>query len=103
MQNILILAVEDDSKTLELLSTNLLLLGYSVKTAKTDKRAIKLLKEFPDIDLLISNVILRRGMRGWELAETALEINPDIKIMLTSLYSRGALLRAGQDSFQLNV
>jgi CheY-like chemotaxis protein len=103
MENILILAVEDDCKALELLSTNLLLLGYSVLVAKTDKEAIALLNKNSNIKLMISNVILRRGMRGWELAELATRINPNIKIMLTSAYSRGALAAAGQDSFQLNT
>ena len=103
MENILILTVEDDAKVLELLSTNLLLLGYAVLTAKTDIEALELLKEHMDIKLLISNVILRRGMPGWELAGLAQKINPNIKIMLTSPYSRGALAKAGQDAYQLNV
>ena len=103
MENILILAVEDDCKALELLSTNLLLLGYAVLVARTDNEAIVLLKNNPEIKLMISNVILRRGMPGWELAKLAIKINPDIKIMLTSAYSRGALAKAGQNAFQLNI
>jgi len=97
--NYKILVVDDDKDTLILANQRLKLLGYEgVLTARSGEDALVLINE-NDIDLLITDAIMPNGMTGWELAEKA----ENVKLIITSGYSRGALLNAGQSKFQLNM
>lgn len=83
-----ILVVDDESKLLE--TTKLLLerQGYKVFTATNGDQALKILAKNLDIDLLFSDVVMPNNMNGYELAEKSKILYPNLKILLTSGYTK---------------
>ncbi len=79
-----VLIVEDETSLLELAKENLTDLGYSVLTASNGPEALKILDENNDIDLLFTDIIMPGNINGYELAEKASTLYPNIKILLTS-------------------
>ncbi len=79
----LVLVVDDEPALLELASLMLEQLGYQIIAAGDGRSALELLNNHP-VDLLLSDVVMPGGMSGYELAIAAIEINPEIKILLTS-------------------
>ena len=58
-------------------------LGCEVFDAYNGRDALKLLRAHPDIEVLFADVRMP-GMSGTELAEAALRLRPDLRIVLTS-------------------
>lgn len=81
-----ILAVDDDA--LILMSTVDMLedLGHSVTSANSGARALELIREGTEIDLLITDFSMP-GMSGAELARSARELRPDLPILLATGYA----------------
>ncbi len=79
-----ILAVDDEEALLELTRESLEALGYRVLTAINGKEALERLAEHPTISLLFSDIIMPGGMTGFELAEQAVKLRSDLKVLLTS-------------------
>jgi PAS domain S-box-containing protein len=98
-----ILVVDDESALLELVRETLQLQGYNVLTATNGKLALEILVQEPGIELLFSDVVMPGGMNGYELAEQACLIRPDLKVMLTSGYTEMAVARNGQARFNANL
>lgn len=87
-----ILVVDDEEALLELAKESLLDLGYRVQTAGNGQQALDVLTENPDIDLLISDVIMPGGLNGYQLAERAISEFSGIKVLLASGYTeKGAI------------
>ncbi len=84
-----ILVVEDDPKVLRLTVARLEELKYQVIAATDGPKAIKILKQRPDIDLVLSDVVMPGGMTGFEVATLALALRPDLKILLATGYAKG--------------
>ena len=61
--------------------------GYSIHAAPDGKRALALLREHPEIELLITDVGLP-GMNGHELAAEVRRLRPDLKVLFLSGYDR---------------
>jgi CheY-like chemotaxis protein len=61
--------------------------GYSIHAAPDGKRALALLREHPEIELLITDVGLP-GMNGHELAAEVRRLRPDLKVVFLSGYDR---------------
>jgi YesN/AraC family two-component response regulator len=74
-----------------------------VLTATNGKLALEILVQEPGIELLFSDVVMPGGMNGYELAEQACLIRPDLKVMLTSGYTEMAVARNGQARFNANL
>lgn len=98
-----ILIVDDEIALLELVEETLQDLGYKVLTATSGKQALEMLAEEPDIELLFSDVVMPGGMNGYELAEQACINRPDLKVLLTSGYTKMAVARNGQARFNTNL
>lgn len=79
-----ILVVDDEVERLELARESLEVLGYRVFTASNGKEAMERLAEHPTISLLFSDIVMPGGMNGYELAQLAIEIRSDLKVLLTS-------------------
>jgi CheY-like chemotaxis protein len=81
-----ILAVDDDA--LILMSTVDMLedLGHSVLYAHSGPKALELLKDYPDIDLLITDFAMP-GMTGAQLARSARSLRPDLPVLLATGYA----------------
>ena len=56
--------------------------------------------EHPDIDLTFSDVVMPGGMNGFELAKAAYSIRPDLKVVHTSGYPRGAMVHQEESRFR---
>ncbi len=84
-----ILVVEDDPKVLRLTVARLEELEYHVISATNGMDAMDILKEREDIDLILSDVVMPGGMTGFDLADKALELRPDLKILLATGYAKG--------------
>ncbi len=82
-----ILVVEDNDDLRDLTRIQLERLGYTVFDATHGAQALELLAGNPAIELLLSDVILPHGMTGPELAERALAVRPDLKIVFASGYN----------------
>lgn len=80
-----ILAVDDDS--LILMNTAALLedLGHEVLEGNSGEEALSLLRENPDIDILITDLAMP-NMTGIELADHATSVRSDLPIILASGY-----------------
>ena len=93
-----ILVVEDDPKVLRLTVTRLEELGYQVIAATNGPKAMDVLKRREDIDLVLSDVAMPGGMTGFDVAEQALALRPDLKILLATGYAKGVELRDAASS-----
>jgi len=81
-----LLVVEDDPTVLGMVVETLQGLGYKVVTAVDVASALAVLEKDDKIDLVFSDVVMPGGASGLQLARTAREMRPDLKILLTSGY-----------------
>ncbi|MFN3661557.1 MAG: ATP-binding protein [Yoonia sp.] len=91
-----ILIVEDDGLILQQLAAQLADLNYDVLAAPSGAPALAMLRERPDIALLLTDVVLPGGMNGQQVAEAARAINPSLRVLYTSGYSENALIHHGR-------
>jgi PAS domain S-box-containing protein len=90
-QDALILVVEDDPDVRSVAVLQLDSLGYRVLEAENGETALELLGQNPSIDLLFTDVVLRGGMSGIDLAQEARKIRPSLKVLFVSGYAEGAM------------
>jgi|GEM_PF-2218985 len=81
-----ILLVEDDVAVRAVTYQQLARDKCEVKVAGNAKEAIEILNASPDIDLLLTDIILPGKRNGHDLAEVAREIIPEIKVLCMSGY-----------------
>ena len=81
-----VLLVEDEPHILFLLSEYLAGEGYQVLQADSAARAFEILATKPRLDLLISDYRLPGGVSGVMIAEPALKLRPDLKVIFISGY-----------------
>ena len=87
-----ILLVEDDESISDAVKRMLQYFGYAVTTATNAEKAIEIyLAEQKDIDLVILALNMP-GMGGRKCLEQLLEIQPELKTIVTSGYSAAAIL-----------
>jgi len=98
-----ILVVDDEVELLAVAQELLEMQGYQVFTATNGKQALELLAGEDRIALLFSDVIMPGGMNGYELAEQATAQQPDLKVLLTSGYTKKAVVHNGQARFESNL
>ncbi len=83
-----VLVVEDDGDVREIAVAMLTDLGYQVLQKMDGKGALALLNMTPDVDLLLSDVVLPGGMSGRALAAAARIIRPEIRVLFMSGYTK---------------
>ncbi|MDZ4736327.1 MAG: PAS domain S-box protein [Rhodospirillaceae bacterium] len=79
-----VLVVENDPTVRTLAVAQLRGLGYQVIEAERGHDALALLQQRPDIELLLSDVMIPGGMSGAQLAAAARQLRPEVKILLIS-------------------
>jgi len=90
-----ILITEDDADVRDYTAQTLHELGYSVVQAINGQTALdKLVREGP-FDLLLTDVVMP-GMNGRALAEAALKLVPNLKVLYMTGYSRNAIVHHGR-------
>jgi CheY-like chemotaxis protein len=82
-----ILVVEDDERVRQLTIKRLKLIGYNVLEAPDGPSALEVLRRGDAVDLVFTDLIMPGGLSGREVAIRAREMNPGIKVLLTSGYA----------------
>jgi PAS domain S-box-containing protein len=70
--------------------------GYRVIEAVDGRDAMSKLAGCSGADLLFTDVVMPGGVNGWELAESARRIHPELKVLLTSGYALETLAERGR-------
>ncbi len=81
-----VLLVEDEPHILCLLSDYLASEGYQVIEADCANRAFEILASKPHLDLLVTDFRLPGGVSGVAIAEPALKLRPEMKVIFISGY-----------------
>jgi len=84
-----VLVVEDNDAVRDVAVAMVEDMGYNVLEASNGADALELIKSHPEIDLLLSDVVMA-GMNGPELAAEAMKIRSDLKVLFASGYTQGA-------------
>jgi CheY-like chemotaxis protein len=82
----LVLIVDDDDDILELAAETLRTFGYDVLAARNGPEAVTILRSNSRISILFTDMQMP-GMGGEELAEVAVALRPDIRVIFTSGWS----------------
>ena len=90
-----VLVVEDHEGLREYSVGVLRELGYCVLEAPDGHVGLELLRKRPEVDLLFTDVVLP-GLNGRELADQALKLRPDLKVLFTTGYTRNAIVHNGR-------
>ncbi len=90
-----ILVVEDEHLVRNLSATILREAGYRVLVAEDGPRALELLASAPETRLLFTDVVLAGPMNGRKVADAALALRPDLKVLFTTGYTRNAIVHHG--------
>jgi PAS domain S-box-containing protein len=98
-----ILVVDDEEQVRHLTSTMLQSFGYKVLLASDGSEAVKIFqKNNQTVDLVLLDMVMP-GIEGKEVFDKLIKIKPDIKVLLTSGYSRNGeankLLKEGALGF----
>jgi CheY-like chemotaxis protein len=82
-----ILLVDDRDDVRETTAEVLVAAGYAVVTAANDEQAMSRLAGDPSINLLLTDIVLGRRANGFELAQQAVRLRPDLKVLYTTGYA----------------
>jgi CheY-like chemotaxis protein len=80
-----ILLVEDEAPLREVMAEELRDMGYHVQEAENGVKAVVALSQ--DFDLLLTDIRMAGNVSGWDLAEAARRIQPEIEVIYMSGYS----------------
>ncbi len=98
-----ILVVDDEPELAQLAQGFLQGLGYRALSARNGADALEQLVRVPDVALLFTDVVMPGGLNGYELAQQATALRPELKVLLTSGYTKQAAARNGQARFNANL
>ncbi len=82
-----ILLVEDNDEVRDVTTLQLERMGYTVLTAATGAGGLAKLNAHPEVELLLSDIVLPGGMDGVEMAKQAFVARPDLRVVFMSGYS----------------
>ena len=91
-----ILLVEDDELVRAHVGAQLRGLGYRVVSVGHGAAGMEALRQFADIDLLFTDIVMPGGMNGRQLAEQALMLRPGLRVLFTSGYTEDAGVHHGR-------
>jgi DNA-binding NtrC family response regulator len=80
-----IIVVDDEPEIRKLVSAMLTRNGYRVLSADTGENAVRLLKNNPETELLLTDVV-SRGMSGPMIADHIAALKPGIRVLFMSGY-----------------
>jgi len=81
-----VLIVEDEASILMVLGDFLQGEGYHVLRAKNGEEAFEILASKPHLDLMVTDYRLPGGISGVQIAEPALKLRPELKVIFISGY-----------------
>jgi DNA-binding NtrC family response regulator len=80
-----ILVVDDEAEIRKLVTAMLTRSGYRVLTADSGQNAVRLFRNNPGVDLLLTDVVAP-GMSGPMIADEIAALKPDVKVVFMSGY-----------------
>lgn len=83
-----ILIVDDEEMVANVAASILRELGYSTQVTTNTRQALAHIKDNEDIDLIFSDVVMPDDLNGFEFAREAGRIRPELKVLLTSGFSK---------------
>ena len=83
-----VLVVEDDPSILMVLSAYLAGEGYRVLQAENGEQAFEILASKPHLDMMITDFRLPGGISGVQIAEPAVKLRPELKVIFISGYAQ---------------
>jgi len=86
-----VLVVDDEADILEIAVSYLTEMGFRVLQATDGASAVAIAEREPEINLLITDIVMPGGMNGLELSEKIKQVKPAIKILYSSGYTSDAL------------
>ncbi|MGA2673140.1 MAG: PAS domain S-box protein [Terracidiphilus sp.] len=86
-----VLIVDDEEDLLEVALAYLAEMGLTALDAKDGASALEVLAQRSEIDLMVTDIVMPGGMNGVELAQRALALRPDLKIVYSSGFPSEAL------------
>jgi CheY-like chemotaxis protein len=89
-----VLLVEDDARVLELTAAGLRELGYIVIEARSAREALNHLQLAQRVDLLLTDIVMPE-MNGRRLADEAIAMRPDLKVMFMTGFTKNAIVHNG--------
>ncbi|TZG25226.1 response regulator [Sphingomonas montanisoli] len=89
-----VLVVEDEQRVRHFSVDALRELGYIVISAASGSEALVALREQPQITMLFTDIVMPE-MNGRKLADAALALRPDLRVLFTTGYTRNAVVHNG--------
>jgi len=86
-----IMVVDDEEDLLDVATEFLTGMRHTVVRSRSGAEAIEMLRNHPEIEVAVTDVIMGDGMNGVELARQLLRSRPELKIVFTSGFSADAL------------
>lgn len=86
-----VLIVDDECDLLEVTSSYMEELGFNVISASDGNLALKLLERNPDIEFLLTDIVMPGGINGVSLAKKVRKRLPNIKILYMSGFPSGVI------------
>ena len=93
----IVLVVEDNPNVRDVAAAMIEDMGYDVIMASNGVEGLKAIEERPEIDLVLSDVIMAGGLNGPEMALKALSVRPELKVLFMSGYAPGSLRQMQQE------
>jgi PAS domain S-box-containing protein len=90
-----VLVIEDDDSLRKMALTMLAGLGYRTLEAADGPQAMEKIASAGRIDLLLTDVVLPKGMNGPAIAKAAQQVRPGLKVLYMSGYTRDAIVHNG--------
>jgi signal transduction histidine kinase/CheY-like chemotaxis protein len=91
-----VLLVEDDFHVRQTVGNMLAALGYRVQSAEDVKSALTYLESGARVDLLFTDVVMPGSISSRKLAEQALRMQPQMRVIFTSGYTENAVIHHGR-------
>jgi PAS domain S-box-containing protein len=91
-----VLVAEDDPLVRRYARRTLSAMGFAVLEAPDGRGAAERLAEHPEIDLLLTDVVMPGGMGGPELARRARSLRPELPVIFMSGYAEDAIVHHGE-------
>ena len=88
---ICVLAVDDEPDLLEVAVSYLQDLGCVVLSAAGGKQGLEVLAEHPEVDILLTDIVMPGGMNGVAFANAARERHPQLQVIYTSGFPSGVI------------
>ena len=86
-----VLVVEDNPSVRDVAAAMIEEMGFETITACNGPEGLETITNTPDIDLVLSDVIMAGGMNGPELVAKAIKLRPELKVLFMSGYAPGSV------------